>query len=166
MNIILKLGKCSLVQSHSATGLSFYYFDPYTILNVEREEIFESRRTQQNIKQLLVKSARDRRIFVPNTNMCWLDSSILYDFDTDSIVIMRVVKGTAILTMVNYKYNSQPLIDRYIKKIIELARIGVDENVLITSEAGMGRVFINQVVEVEDVQQFLSLALNQEVLPF
>ncbi len=164
MNIILKLGKCSLVASPSATGLSLYYFDPYTILNVEREEIFESRRTQQNIRQLLVKSARDRRIFVTNTNMCWLDSSILYDFDTDSIVIMRVTKGTAILTMVNNKYNSQPLIDRYIKKIIELARIGVDENVLITSEAGMGRVFINQVVEVEDVQQFLSLALNQEEL--
>lgn len=164
MNIILKLGKCKLVSSPSATVLSFYYFDPYTILNVDREEIFENRRTQQNIKQLLVKSACDRRIFVPNTNMCWLDSSILYDFDTDSIVIMRVVKGTAILTMVNNKYNSQPLIDRYIKKIVELARIGAAENVLITSEIGMGRVTIDQVVEIEDVQQYLSLVLDQEGL--
>ena len=166
MNIILKLGKCSLVASPSTTGLSFYYFNPYTILNVEREEIFESRRTQQNIKQLLVKAACDRRVFVPNTNMCWLDSSILYDFDTDSIVIMRVVKGITRLTMVNNKYNSQPIIDRYIKKIIELARIGAAETVLITSEIGMGRVTIDQVVEVEDVQQYLSLALNQEGLSF
>ena len=162
MNIILKLGNCNLVPSSSAKDVTFFKFPPYTIVSFEREDIFENRRHQQNIKQLVVKSACDRMIFIPNTNMCWLDSSILYDFDTDALVILRTIKHGIYLTIVNNDYKSKPIIDKYTKKLLDLSINGQRGAVLITSEIDMGRVIIEQVVEVEDVQQYLSLALDQE----
>lgn len=165
MNIILKLGNCNF-NTHSISGINIYKFPPYTIISFEREDIFETRRNRQNFKQSLVKAAWERGVFVPNTNMCWLDASILYDFDTDAIVILRMIKNRAKLTIVNSEYISKPLIDRYVKKLIGLSGTGAEEAILITTELGMGRVVINQAVEVEDVQQYLSLALDQEGITF
>ena len=81
MNIILKLGNCNF-NTHPMNEIDVYKFPPYTIISFEREYIFETRRNRQNFKQSLVKAAWERGVFVPTTNMCWLDASILYDFDT------------------------------------------------------------------------------------